>query len=827
MVENEDKRAKDLINTFNRQYHTFENDRENFLKQRKLEESDRQMDSDMLENPAVDKMTSTATFGAANLSLKHLLATIDARRDQLSLSEFELRNLLSDVRKNRSKWASEDKIGQEELYEAAEKVVLELRGYTEHSTAFLNKVSKRDAPNYFNVIKHPMDLSSVMKKLKSFQYKSKKEFVDDLMLIWRNCLTYNTDPKHFLRAHAIAMQKKTLSLVPLIPDIVVRDRAEVEAEEARAEASVAHESDEELAAGGKHTTKGRKRKLDTEEANGGGTGGVPPPFSSPAPPNVQAVATPTVMRASPFPRTEGWSTPTPGPDIDSELNETLKEESREEDLADLDVETLVWQSLFSRARSSYCSKRSDLFKDDKIQPDAEAILRKSLSMGKFADIISSMFRPSEDRRDRLFQLRGLLETLDTDRQQFILEYEVAAGIPPIPGLPAYMLFDEDEDEMPSSYQRVEDVPESEFVVREGLAKKFHANLEEIQQIRKICSKISLIRQMQQPYIHANQMDAYNPPPILEQDVDVGSRLPGHDPFNKDVAAAAMKRAVSKIAMHNGFEVTELSALDALGEIAADYMTKLGRSLVTYMEDYNEMACEHKVLTTLRENGIESLLSLDSYARDDIERHGTRLQDLRRKLTSFMADLLRPGLTEFTDTQFGDDSEQFLSGDFSMEIGDDFFGFRELGLDKELGLLTSSVPFHLLQAKLSASFNQQSDLPVITDKSHQVPDYPPMDMQAAQMQIGLLRPFFIARLEASPKSDVLLEGDKLPPKQRNIRPKLPPTGKIPGVKKKSISKAFFRPDRVEPKKEEVNDKVLSQTAVNADEMELDETIDSLF
>lgn len=83
-----------------------------------------------------------------------------------------------------------------------------------------------------------MDLGTVMKKLKQLAYKSKKEFVEDLNLIWANCLQYNGDPKHYLRKHAIAMQKMTQGLIPLIPDITIRDRAEVEAEEAGA-----HEQD--------------------------------------------------------------------------------------------------------------------------------------------------------------------------------------------------------------------------------------------------------------------------------------------------------------------------------------------------------------------------------------------------------------------------------------------------------------------------------------------------------------------------------------------------------------------------------------------------------
>lgn len=41
------------------------------------------------------------------------------------------------------------------------------------------------------VISTPMDLQTMLKKVKQRQYKSKKEFKDDLDLIWSNCFTYN------------------------------------------------------------------------------------------------------------------------------------------------------------------------------------------------------------------------------------------------------------------------------------------------------------------------------------------------------------------------------------------------------------------------------------------------------------------------------------------------------------------------------------------------------------------------------------------------------------------------------------------------------------
>jgi transcriptional activator SPT7 len=36
-----------------------------------------------------------------------------------------------------------------------------------------------------------MDLQTMLKKVKQKQYKSKREFKDDLDLIWSNCFTYN------------------------------------------------------------------------------------------------------------------------------------------------------------------------------------------------------------------------------------------------------------------------------------------------------------------------------------------------------------------------------------------------------------------------------------------------------------------------------------------------------------------------------------------------------------------------------------------------------------------------------------------------------------
>lgn len=156
--------------------------------------------------------------------------TIEENRSKLKLTDQELRKLIRDVQKTGSKWASDSKIGQEELYEALEKVLNQLRSYGSYCQPFLNKVSKREAPNYYDIVKTPMDLNTMLRKLRNFRYNSKQEFVDDLNLIWKNCLTYNTDTKLLIRRNCSMMQKKASSLIPSIPDITIRDRKDVEAE---------------------------------------------------------------------------------------------------------------------------------------------------------------------------------------------------------------------------------------------------------------------------------------------------------------------------------------------------------------------------------------------------------------------------------------------------------------------------------------------------------------------------------------------------------------------------------------------------------------------
>lgn len=59
--------------------------------------------------------------------------------------------------------------------------------------AFTKPVDLEEVPDYAEVIKKPMDLSSILTKIDLHQYATVKEFLYDVDLIWQNALEYNPD----------------------------------------------------------------------------------------------------------------------------------------------------------------------------------------------------------------------------------------------------------------------------------------------------------------------------------------------------------------------------------------------------------------------------------------------------------------------------------------------------------------------------------------------------------------------------------------------------------------------------------------------------------
>jgi len=90
-----------------------------------------------------------------------------------------------------------------------------------------------------------MDLATMKDKLENYWYRSKGAFLSDLNQIWFNCLRYHTAPDHPLRGKALAMHQKTREIMPLIPNIIIGEGTDVDAEERQSQYSDTQACDEE------------------------------------------------------------------------------------------------------------------------------------------------------------------------------------------------------------------------------------------------------------------------------------------------------------------------------------------------------------------------------------------------------------------------------------------------------------------------------------------------------------------------------------------------------------------------------------------------------
>lgn len=945
-------------------YHNFEHDKETMLKRLKLEESDELLDptkkrthSDMdgIENdeggntsmnganesavsstednvqdgkrPRKDSINLPVNLGAANLSLKHLLSSIQENKSKLKITDYELKHLIMDVRKNRSKWASDEKIGQEELYEACEKVVLELRNYTEHSTPFLNKVSKREAPNYHQIIKKSMDLNTVLKKLKTFQYNSKQEFVDDIMLIWRNCLTYNSDPSHFLRGHAIAMQKKSMQLIPLIPSIVIRNRIDVEKEfeEIEKDKDYEEEEEEEVAGSGRKglnigahkpakahkshdsrdenenpntdtATKGqeevahdeeiaheeqikqKEEKNNTEEGQvvDNETKGEPTEEDKGAIEQVNNDKTKhTEIQSSVEESTEHKQ-------VEVE-NEDEYEEEEEDETADSqaylvekdddrdDVEISVWKSLTAKVRAEICLKRSQYFKNGKLNSESKAFLKDPQKMKSFEQlyaeyqeqkelelqrkqmeqesIMKNGFRTivKQEDEDQLPLQDNPLDSgdtmdkesneLDLENDMFLQEYDSINCLPTLAysGVDSTLL-DKEEDAWTKRMLESERPKPSIFFSNrdKGLTPKMNRNIELIQQIRHICHKISLIRLLQNPSYSQNSRangttnqftnnHQYKYHVIDDSiDLDPVSQLPTHDyRANKALMWKLMYKNVGKIAMSNGFETTQPSAISMLTEISGDYLSNLIKSIKVHHESNSLSHTNSREILhmSLLENGINKPDDLYSYMEAEFTKKTKKLIDVKGKLETFLRDLLRPTLQELSERNFDDESQSFVTGDFASEItGEDFFGFRELGLEREFGVLSSAVPLHLLTFQFQATDSEDKvQVKKIQPEEFDSVIYKKLEKKDVDEKISMktIYPLLAKSFERSKtyrskgsknsytdqpdqttneseeNQDALLEDEDMVLKAKaGSKPRVPPTGKITLSNKKKVAGDMF-------------------------------------
>lgn len=82
---------------------------------------------------------------------------------------------------------------------------------------FLTPVSKDDVADYYDVIKEPMDLSTMESKLEADQYATPEDFIKDARLIFDNCRKYNNESTPYAKC-ANKLEKYMWQQIKAIPE---------------------------------------------------------------------------------------------------------------------------------------------------------------------------------------------------------------------------------------------------------------------------------------------------------------------------------------------------------------------------------------------------------------------------------------------------------------------------------------------------------------------------------------------------------------------------------------------------------------------------------
>jgi len=361
------------------------------------------------------------------------------------------------------------------------------------------------------------------KKLKTLSYKSKAEFVADLELIWANCLKYNGELSHPLRRNANSMRKEAEKLIPLIPDLVIRPRAEVEAEERRkqngGEDDAGDDSDDEpiMSSRGRKTgakgSKARKTAPGREEGtpvdqkpaiqlNGllGNIGNDPSEtgmegsqngFATP-PIGAAGSVTPGGMNGVPGSHADGMDLD--GPSINGmSLGQALGAEDLHED-----EEYKIWKQVTKKDRALVAKERNRLFRGDKLNPDEPALLRSKAGMRRWLRQQKQTQSDHTGRgKDATQSAETLAEGMEGEEERVIPDYYDPLSA--IPDVNHKLQWHEDADgqlvERSDEFLRI--VPPGHFTAPKSfLTAKVEANMKQMQETRKLCSKIGVIKQMQ-------------------------------------------------------------------------------------------------------------------------------------------------------------------------------------------------------------------------------------------------------------------------------------------------------------------------------------------
>ncbi|KAG1882461.1 hypothetical protein F4604DRAFT_1744161 [Suillus subluteus] len=652
----------------------------------------------------------------------------------------DLRLLLSAVKDARRQ--SFDAKVSEPFYDSLEGLLHDLRTVTmdnHDAEAFLKPVAKSDVPDYYDVIVNPMDLQTMLKKVKSKQYKSKREFADDLDLIWSNCFTYNATEDHPLRQCAMRLKKKADRLLKNITD--------------------------------------RKERIDPPLP---AALSQPSHSASPVPMRPNATARPKINgtththRRSPS-LTATQTSITPKQRMDLPFADSPALERTPHGMA-------AFHSLESEAGPSsipngYSSSPSTNEYDSEAD---EALMSIDNDSGEKRKLNGSSYRPR--KRVRLSPAPfAPIPTADDPNSPWWSSVQsdsyLANGLPALPQpFAASTLYPQSQPTSSSQFAR----PRKRRKLRpQSLAKYkdrdtpapntllslMNTNIKTLKRVRRTHAKFAALN------LNTEEGGMGDEPPDMGEEGMVDeviderpwrARYAGlrqvKGPVELEVgeknADECLKWMNRKVLEHEGFQGASSAALDVMVGVTSEYFLNVGRTLRFMCDKYaKSMTPEEIILHTLFESGVTRIQDLERYIKDDVVRHGSRLVDLEKKLVGAYREATQVEVLDDDALFAGEDDEEdesaFVMGGFSDSLGDDFLGLRELGIAAELGLSSLTIPKKLLKGKSRGA----AGAAIEAKPTEPPPPYPPppsllpITSKNVGDQIGLLRPYFHMRLAA--------------------------------------------------------------------------------
>jgi hypothetical protein len=131
--------------------------------------------------PTDTSTTSNAATTVESITIKHEKTEPEATAgNRLALIDASSKSLMKHP----------EVFSADELRQKMEPILHRLYNHDDGSW-FRQPVTEAIAPGYFDIIKNPMDFSSIMKKLNENRYLTPFQFCEDIWLVFNNTWTFN------------------------------------------------------------------------------------------------------------------------------------------------------------------------------------------------------------------------------------------------------------------------------------------------------------------------------------------------------------------------------------------------------------------------------------------------------------------------------------------------------------------------------------------------------------------------------------------------------------------------------------------------------------